>query len=84
MLGPRLTSQNDRLDTPWLDVWLKTATIFIAVALAIAFIPNWVMQNSAVTGLSRPVQDLIGVSTWGLGLALCLGGLWYAHKDSRI
>jgi len=84
VISPRLLSQNDRLDTPWFDVWLKTGTIFIAVALAIAFIPNWVLQSSTVTGLARPVQDLIGVSVWGLGLALCLGGLWYAHKDSRI
>jgi mono/diheme cytochrome c family protein len=84
VVSPRLVSQNDRLETPWFDVWLKTGTIFIAVALAIAFIPNWVLQNSAVTGLARPVQDVIGVSVWGIGLALCLGGLWYAHKDSRI
>jgi mono/diheme cytochrome c family protein len=84
VVGPRLTSQNSRLNTPWFDVWLKTATIFAAVALAVAFIPNWVLQTSTVSSLDRPVQDLIGVSVWGLGLLLCLGGLWYAHKDSRI
>ena len=84
VVGPRLTSRNDRLDTPWFDVWLKTATIVVAVALAVAFVPNWVLQTSTVASLARPLQDLIGVSVWGLGLLLCLGGLWYAHKDSRI
>lgn len=84
VVGPRLTSRNDRLDTPWFDTWLKTAAVVVATVLAIAYIPNWVLQTSTVAGLDRPLQDLIGVSVWGLGLALCLGGLWFAHRDSRL
>jgi mono/diheme cytochrome c family protein len=84
VIGPRLTSRIDRLNTPWFDAWLKTATIVVAVVLAVAYIPNWVMQTSVVADLARPLQDLIGVTVWGLGLALCLGGLWYAHRDQRL
>ncbi len=84
VVGPRLAARNDRLDTPWFDTWLKTAAIVIAIALAIAFIPNWVLQTSTVAGLARPLQELIGVGIWGLGLALCLGGMWYAHRESRL
>ena len=84
VFGPRLLSRNDRLNTPWFDTWLKTVVIVIAIVIAVAFAPNWVLQTSTVAGLSRPLQDLIGVSIWGFGLALCLGGLWYAHRDSRI
>lgn len=84
IVGPRITSANSRLDTPWFDTFLKTATMVIAVTLAVAYIPNWVLQNSVVAGLPRLAQDLIGVSVWGLGLVLCLGAMWYAHRESRI
>jgi mono/diheme cytochrome c family protein len=84
VIGPRLAAQSDRLSMPWFDAWLKTGTIVVGTVLAVAFIPNWVLQTSTVAGWSRPAQDLIGVSVWGLGLALCLGALWYAHRDSRI
>ncbi len=84
VIGPRLTSRNDRLGTPWFDATLKTATIVIAAAIAIAYIPNWVLQTDTVSGLPRLAQDLIGVSVWTLGLLACLGGLWYAHRESRI
>ncbi len=84
VIGPRLISRNDRLATPWFDTWLKTGAIVVATVLAVAYLPNWVLQTSAVSSLARPLQDLIGVSVWALGLALCLGGLWYAHRESRV
>ena len=84
VIGPRLTSRNDRLRTPWFDAALKTATIVIGTAVAIAYIPNWVLQTDTVSGLPRAAQDLIGVSIWTLGLLACLGGLWYAHRESRV
>ena len=84
IIGPRLTSQNDRLRTPWFDAALKTATILIATAIAVAYIPNWVLQTSTVSGLPRAAQDLIGVSVWTLGLLACIAGLWYAHRESRV
>jgi mono/diheme cytochrome c family protein len=84
VLAPRLTSANDRLDVPWLDVWLKTAVIVLSVILLTVFIPDWALKTNAVSKLGRFSQDLIGVVLWGGGLTAVLWGLWYAHKDSRI
>ncbi|MDH3294974.1 MAG: cytochrome c [Acidimicrobiia bacterium] len=84
VVWPRLVGRTDRLNTSWFDAWLKSAAIFVAAVLAVAFIPSWVLQTSAVANLDRSIQDLIGLSVWGLGLLVILGGLWYAHKDSRV
>ncbi len=84
VLAPRLLSANDRLSVPWLDAWLKTASIVIAVYLLVIYIPNWAMQTDPVAGLSRFGQDLIGTSLWTLGVGILLAGLWYAHRESRV
>ncbi len=84
VLAPRLLSTNDRLSVPWLDAWLKTAAIVIAVFLLTIWIPNWALQQGAVGRLSRFGQDLIGTGLWTLGVAILLGGLWYAHRESRV
>lgn len=84
VLAPRLLSANDRLSVPWLDAWLKTASIVIAVYLLVIYIPNWALTTSTVAGLSRFGQDLIGTSLWSLGVGVLLAGLWYAHRESRV
>lgn len=84
VLAPRLISTNDRLNVPWLDVWLKTTVIVLSVILLTVFIPDWALKTTAVSKLGRFSQDLIGVVLWGGGLTAVLWGLWYAHKDSRI
>ena len=84
VLAPRLIGANDRLETPWLDAWLKTATIVLAIVFLTVVLPNWLLQTEAVAELDRSVQDLIGASTWGVGLIACLVALGYAHRDSRI
>jgi len=84
VLGPRLTSANSRLDMPWLDTWLKVVAIVCGSIVLIVFIPNWALQHNVVAKLSRPAQDLIGVTLWGGGLVVFLGALWYAHRESRI
>ena len=84
VLGPRITSVNDRLSFPWLDAWLRTAVIVASVILLTVFIPDWAIRNSNVTSLSRFAQDLIGVSLWLAGLGAVLWGLWYAHRESRL
>ncbi len=84
VLGPRLFSVNDRLNVPWLDAYLKTASIVIAVYFLVIFIPNWALQQGPVAGLSRFGQDLIGTGLWTIGVGLLLGGLWYAHRESRV
>jgi mono/diheme cytochrome c family protein len=84
VLAPRLMSQNSRLSVPWLDAWLKTAVIVLAVVFFTMFVPDWALKTETVSKLSRPAQDFIGVSLWSGGLALVIGGMWYAHKESRI
>lgn len=84
VLGPRIISENSRLRTPWLDAWLKTAVIVSAVILLVVYIPDQVVRTEAVTKLSRFSQDLIGVALWAAGLGTVLGGLWYAHRESRV
>ena len=84
VLAPRLLSVNDRLAVPWLDAWLKTAAIVVAVYLLVIHIPNWALQQGSVGRLSRFGQDLIGTGLWSLGVAVLLGGLWYAHRESRV
>ena len=84
VLAPRLASVNDRLATPWLDTWLKTAAIVSAVTLLTVVIPDWALTTSTVSRLSRFGQDLIGSGLWALGLLLILGALWWAHRESRV
>ncbi len=84
VLGPRVASQNDRLDTPWFDVGLKTVTIVLGFVIGTVFIPNWAMQSGTVSKLDRPIQDLIGSGLWVGGLGIGLWTLWYTHRESRI
>ncbi|NNE95687.1 MAG: cytochrome c [Acidimicrobiales bacterium] len=84
VLAPRVISQNSRLNTPWLDAWLKTAVIVLGVVLLTMFVPDWALKTEAVGKLSRPAQDFIGVTLWGGGLAVVIGAMWYAHRESRI
>jgi len=84
VVAPYILSANDRLQTPWLDAWLKTGVIFVAAVVLLVFIPDWAIRTKTVAGLSRTSQDIIGVGLWGTGLVLFLGGLWLSHKESRI
>ena len=84
VLAPRLVGANNRFETPWLDAWLKSALIVVAVAILIVIIPNMVLTLSSVTTLGRFYQDLIGVAVWGVGLSALLAGLWWAHRESRV
>ena len=84
VLGPRITSENSRLRTPWLDAWLKTAVIVASAILLTVVVPDWVIRLEPVTKLSRPAQDLIGVALWLSGLFVLLWGLWFAHRESRV
>ncbi len=84
VLAPRLIATNDRLATPWLDVWLKTAAIVVIIVLATVVIPDWILQLQAVGDLDRTLQDLIAVASWGIGFLACLVALWYFHRESRI
>lgn len=84
VLAPRLLSENSRLNTPWLDAWLKTAVIVTAVVFLTIIIPDWALKRGPVTKLSRFSQDLIGTGLWVAGLSALLAGLWYAHRESRI
>ena len=84
VLAPRLLSANDRLSVPWLDAWLKSAVIVLAVALLVVYVPDWALKWGPVTDLSRFGQDLIGTGLWAGGLVVILGALWYAHRESRV
>ena len=84
VLAPRLLSVNSRLDTPWLDAWLKTAVIVTAVVFLTVVVPDWALKQGPVTRLSRLAQDIIGTGLWAAGLGILLLGLWYAHRESRI
>ncbi len=84
VLAPRLLSENSRLDTPWLDAWLKTAVIVASTIFLTVVVPDWAVKNSTVTKLSRFAQDLIGVSLWLFGMAAIAWSLWYAHGRSRV
>lgn len=84
VFAPRILGQIDRLDVPWLDAWLKTALIVIAVVLLTVFIPDRVIKADIVAKRSSFVKDLIGVSVWMAGMGVVVGGLWYAHRESRV
>jgi mono/diheme cytochrome c family protein len=84
VLAPRLLSTNDRLDVPWLDAGLKTATIVSAVILLTVVVPNWALRTSTVAKLSRFGQDVIAVGLFGAGLVAVLWALWYAQRESRV
>lgn len=84
VLAPRVLSENDRLNVPWLDAWLKTAVIVSSTIFLTVVVPDWAVKNSTVTKLSRFAQDLIGVSLWLFGMVAIAWSLWYAHGRSRV
>lgn len=84
VLAPRLVSVNDRLDTPWLDAWLKTAVIVSAIVFLTVVVPDWALKTSAVSKLGQAGQDVIGSGLWMLGFLVVIVGLWYAHRESRV
>ena len=84
VLAPRITSANDRLQTPWLDAWLKSGLIVIGFIVFTVFVPDWAMQTETVSKLDRRVQDLVGTGLWVAGLAAGLWALWYAHREDRV
>ena len=63
---------------------LLTAVIVLAVAFLTVVVPDWALKQGAVAKLSRIAQDVIGTGLWALGLVAVLGGLWYAHRESRV
>ncbi len=84
VFASRILGENDRLNMPWLDAWLKTAVIVSGVILLTVVIPDWAIRRDEVTKLSRFSQDLIGVSLWGFGIVVVTWSLWYAHRRSRV
>jgi mono/diheme cytochrome c family protein len=84
VLSPRIVSTIDRLDVPWLDVWLRAGIIVVYFVVATVFVPSAVLQTETVSRLDRPIQDVIGSGLWIGGLAVGLLGLWYTHRERRI
>lgn len=84
VLGPRIVGVENRLTMPWLDAWLRVAIIVVFFIMALAVIPSMVMQTETVARLPRAVQDVIGLSLWGGGLAVGVWSLWYTHREGRI
>ncbi len=84
VLAPRLVGMSDRLESTWLDAWMKAVAIVVLVALLTIFIPNWALTSGTVSKADGIVQDLVGVGLWSGGLGVVLGGLWWAHKENRI
>jgi mono/diheme cytochrome c family protein len=83
-LAPRIVDAHDRLDFPWLDAWLRTAIIVVAVIVFVVYIPSTVLKSETVAKLGTFGQDVIGVGLWGFGLALVLGALWFADREKRV
>jgi mono/diheme cytochrome c family protein len=84
VLAPRLVGMSNRLESTWLDAWMKAVAIVVLVALLTIFIPNWALTSGTVSKADGVIQDLVGVGLWSIGLATVLGGLWWAHKEDRI
>jgi hypothetical protein len=84
VFAPRIVGANDRLDTRWLDAWLKTAVIVAGFVVFVVLVPSWAMQTKTVSGLSRITQDLVGVGLWGAGLFGGLVALWFAQRQERV
>jgi mono/diheme cytochrome c family protein len=84
VLGPRVIAANDRTQVTWLDAWLKSAVIVVAMILGTTIVPSRVLEIETVQKLPRAAQDLIAVGLWGGALLAGLWALWYAHRERRI
>ncbi len=80
----RVFGANERTETSWLDAWLKAIVIVVFVVFFTVYLPSYIIGTSTVADLDRNVQDLIASAIWGAGMAVTLGGLWYAHKEKRV
>ncbi len=80
----KIASSVQRPSLPWLDATLKAVIIVVFFVIGTAVIPSMILKSGAVSGLSRPLQDLIGSAIWLGALALGLLGLWWAHRQERI
>ena len=84
VLPGRVLGVHDRLNSSWLDAWLKTAVIVVAVIFLTVVLPDWIVTSGTVAKMSRFAQDLLGVSFWLGGMAAVIWGLRYAHRESRV
>jgi mono/diheme cytochrome c family protein len=84
VLGPRVIAAHDQREVTWLDAWMKTAVIVVALIFAVVWVPARVLEFQAVQDLPRAGQDLIAVGLWFGALVVALLALWYAHRERRI
>jgi mono/diheme cytochrome c family protein len=84
VLGPRVIAAHDRRELTWVDAWMKTAVIVVALVVSTTWLPARVLEIGTVQDLPKAAQDLIAVSIWIVALVASAWGLWYAHRDSRI
>ena len=84
VMGRRILATVDRRKLSWLDAWLKTLYIVIAIVVATVIIPAKFIETSFVEGLPRVAQDLLTVGIWSVMLVASIGGLWYLHRTRRI
>ncbi len=84
VLGPRIVAAHDRREVTWVDAWMKTAVIVVALIFATTWLPARVLEIGTVQDLPKAAQDLIAVSIWIVALVTSAWGLWYAHRENRI
>ncbi len=84
VFGSRIVGVIDRRSVSWLDAWLRTAVIVVALIGLVALAPSFVLTWEPVSAMSRTTQEMIGAGVWTLGLTLGIAGLWWLHRGSRI
>jgi hypothetical protein len=84
VFGARVIRVIDRRTVSWFDAWLKTTVIVAYFTVFTVVLPSFVLQTSAVSSLSRTMQELVGSGVWAVGLGFGLWGLWYAQRTDRI
>lgn len=84
VFGRRVVAVIDRRTVSWLDAWVKTLVIVVALVVSIVIVPAKVLELGAVQDMSRAAQDLITLGLWSGALAVSLLVLWYAHRERRI
>lgn len=76
-----MRDQGPAIAPSWGPAIVRAATVFAYFSLATVALPSWVLGLDAVASSTGWLRDAIAVFTWGVTLAVGIGGLRLSQRE---